>query len=146
MHVAKRWIVTSAIGAGALATAGLGVADAVTAKTTHTLTFKSVHLSSANTSKTSFVDVDKDVVKGKKIGGDVFTCKANAKFTHIRCDFASALKGGIIEGTFTLSQSHNNLNNGKITGGTGKFKGVTGKITGTTSGKNNENVTITYHH
>jgi hypothetical protein len=48
--------------------------------------------------------------------------------------------------TCNLTQGHNNLHNGKITGGSGKFKGVTGKITGTSSGKNNENVTITYHH
>jgi hypothetical protein len=145
MHVAKRWIATSAIGAGALATAGLGVADALTAHATHTLTFKSVQLSSFNTAKTSFVNVDKDVVKGKKIGGDILSCKANATFTHIHCNFAGAFKGGIIDGTFNLTQAHNNLHNGKITGGVGKFKGVTGTITGTASGKNNENVTITYH-
>jgi hypothetical protein len=146
MRVAKRWIVTSAVGAAALATAGLGVADAVTAHATHTLMFKSVQLSSFNTAKTSFVNVDKDVVKGKKIGGDILSCKANATFSHIHCNFAGAFKGGIINGTFNLTQAHNNLHNGKITGGSGKFKGVTGKITGTTSGKNNENVTITYHH
>jgi uncharacterized Fe-S center protein len=146
MHVAKRWIVTSAIGAGALATAGIGVAHAVSAKATHTLTFKSVQLSSANTSKTSFVDVDKDVAKGKKIGGDVLSCKANATFSHIHCHFAAGFKGGIIDGTFNLSQGKDNLHNGKITGGDGKFKGVTGTITGTASGHNNENVVITYHH
>jgi hypothetical protein len=146
MQIARRWIVTGALGAGALATAGIGVADAVTASATHTLTFKSVQLSTSNTSKTSFVDVDKDVVKGKKIGGDVLSCKANASFSLIRCNFAAGLKGGIIYGTFRITNAHDNLKNGKITGGVGAFKGVHGTITGTTAGKNNENVTIHYHH
>jgi hypothetical protein len=145
MQVAKKWIVTSVIGAGALATAGLGVADAVTAHATHTLKFKAVEISSNNTSKTSFVNVDKDVRRGKKIGGDVINCRANATFTHIHCNVAAALKRGIVYGTFNLTQGHNNLHNGKITGGVGTFKGVTGTITGTSAGHNNEHVTITYH-
>jgi hypothetical protein len=146
MHVAKRWVLTSAVGIGALVSVGLGVSQASGGSTTHTHTlhFTAVTVANANTSKHTFSGADKDVHKGKKIGTDVTQCKANKAFTKVRCEVALALRGGILYGTFNISQN-DTISHGKVTGGVGRFTGATGTISGHAGKKNNtEDVTVVY--
>ena len=146
MHIANRWVVTSAVGIGALVSVGLGVSQASGGSSlrSHTLHFTAVTVANANTSKHTFSGADKDVRKGKKIGTDVTQCRANKSFTKVRCEVALALRGGILYGTFRISQS-DAISHGKVTGGVGRYTGATGTISGHSGKKNNtEDVTVVY--
>jgi hypothetical protein len=144
MSIAKRWVAIGAVAAAAAG--GMGMNAALASGTTHTLSFKSVQLKSVSPSKTTFVDMDKVVVKGTTIGGDVLSCKLRPTAHDYGCSVSLALKGGQIYGTFAVGGGVDNLHGGKVVGGIGAYKGVTGTITGTNAGHGNENVTVTYHH
>jgi hypothetical protein len=146
MMLAKRWMVVGAIGTSAIAAGGVGISQALASGATHTLSFKSIQLKSVNTSSNSFVNIGKDVVKGKTIGGNLLSCRFHPAAHHFSCTLTFALKGGQMYGTFNLVNSTpDNLKHGEITGGVGAYKGVTGTLVGTSAGHNNENVTVTYH-
>ena len=130
MNVAKRWMVVGAIGTAAVAAGGVGLNDALASGATHTLSFKSIQLKNVNTSRTTFVNIGKDVVKGKAIGGNLLSCGLRPAAHHFRCTVSFALKGGQIYGTFVLGNGVDNLKDGKITGGVGAFTGVAGTLAG----------------
>lgn len=142
MHFTKR-VAVGLIAVGSLTVAGVGTGLATSSAKTHTLTFKGVQLKSTSPSKTTFVQAEKDVSKGKTIGYDVVTGKFDPQTHLVKGSVSVALRGGEIYASFTIAQD--NSLSGKVTGGSGKYKGVSGTITGTQPKKNVEAVTITYH-
>jgi hypothetical protein len=146
MKLAKHWVVVGAIGATSVAAGGVGVGEALASGATHTLSFKSIQLKNVDLSSSRFVNIGKDVSKGKTIGGNLLSCGFRPSARAFRCTVSFALTGGQMYGTFLLTNSTpDNLTHGRITGGVGAYKGVTGTLTGTSLPHHGENVTITYH-
>jgi hypothetical protein len=112
----------------------------------HTLKFTAVTQKSANFSKTTFGQDEKDVSAGKVIGFDTIYGKFNPKTNTAKGGVTLDTNGGFLYGTLNFSNSP--VTHGKVTGGTGAFKGVTGTILGKDLNKKGTRtaVTITYHH
>jgi hypothetical protein len=137
----------AAVGAAAIAGTGAFVLPAVagTHATKHTLKFTAVTMKSANFSKYSGGQAEKDLnAKGKIIGFDVIYFAFNPKTMKPSGNVALTTKGGILYGVLKFSKGP--VTRGKVTGGTGVFKGTTGTIVGRDVSKNRTKVTVTYHH
>jgi hypothetical protein len=140
----KRLIGTGAIAAGSLVSAGIGVSVAASSTPTHTLSFKSVQLTSHNVGKTSFINTGKEVQHGKFIGNNVVDGRYDVTTNTGVLSIAVALKGGLIYAHADVD-SHGVISHGKVTGGSGTYKGITGTITVTSASKKTKDITITYH-
>jgi hypothetical protein len=142
MRATKKMIAASAFATGALVTTGIGVGTAVSAPSSHTLKFRAIKLTSHGFGKTSFVQTEKDVSKGKFIGNDILDAKFNPKTNGLRGVVTAAFKGGTI--TASVSGADPNPLTGKILSGTGKYNGISGTLTATSGSHNSENVTLVY--
>jgi hypothetical protein len=140
----KRLIGTGAIAAGSLVSAGIGVSVAASSAPTHTLSFKSVQLTSHSLGKTGFINTGKEVRHGKFIGNNIVDGRYDATTKTAALSIAVGLKGGLIYAHASVD-NQGVISHGKVTGGTGTYKGITGTLTVTSAGKKNKNITITYH-
>jgi hypothetical protein len=128
-------------GAGAIAVPALASAHPVT----HTLKFTSVTERSVTFTKTAGGQQDRDLNdKGKVIGFDELYSSFNLKTGVGKGNVAVVLKGGILYGTLTFTQSSVG---GKVTGGTGAFAGAKGTISARNLNAKGTRtaVTIRYH-
>jgi hypothetical protein len=138
-------------GALLLTAAGVSISTAASASRvqsaskTHTIRFISKKTSHERVG-VRFVDSDKDVLHGQRVGDDVVTGTRDPETASIEGDVTYALIGGQIRGHFTLDLTTGHLT-GEVTGGVGTFQGVTGTITGRPSGSRNQNqrLMIKYH-
>jgi hypothetical protein len=138
MNVRKTAALTGALvglgGAAATALiAGPAMAGTSAASATHTISFNAAQIASHGANA-----VDKDTHAGKVIGYDVRNAYS-ANGTYV----ALSVKGGVLIGWFTTSDS--GALSGRITGGNGTYKGDTGTIKGQGTA-NGANVTVTYRH
>jgi hypothetical protein len=143
----RKLIIAGAAATAMVAGTGAGVAIAGSSAGNHILKFNSVGTSQQNFGS-HFVDSDKDIKNGKRIGSDVAVGIYHQKTQTITVSLAVGLKGGFIYGTGSASVAPNSAAKftGTVTGGTGVYKGITGTLTGTAYGHNddNEHIKIVY--
>jgi hypothetical protein len=142
MNIRRKIVVALAsaavVAGGVLAVPGLASATHQTAKT-HKLTFTAQSLKQHSFSKTSQVEVDKDIHPGNLVTYDILDFKGNVATVSL------ALKNGFLYGKFTIDTSGNLT--GKVTGGSGPYRGAKGTISGHPSPavSADEAVKVVYH-
>ena len=137
-------IAASVIGIGAaVTTTFVAAGPSLASGNTKTLKFVSVEIVSHEIDSTHFIGADKVKQNGNLVGTDSLSCVAATSGQTFKCNVAAAFKGGEIYASFT-EQSNGSLT-GTVTGGTRQFTGATGTVSGTSTSKNTESVTVTYH-
>jgi hypothetical protein len=112
---------------------------------THKLSFISVSGGMVVFSKKSVGFENTDTNKaGKTIGFDesIFVAKSA---TVSNANVTVVIKGGLLYGTFTISETTGKVTNGKVTGGTGAFKHAKGTFTAKDLSSTKTAIKITYH-
>jgi hypothetical protein len=109
-----------------------------------TIDLTAVRTGNLNTSKTTFVETDNDVIGGKKVGADVVQGSYDPKTKTVKGNVAAALEGGILYLSWEQKGNAKTFD-GTVDGGTGDYKGVTGTWTGTNTTKRKTHVVVTYH-
>jgi hypothetical protein len=137
---------TLSAGASGIAMSGTGHAEESPAlrRGVTTETFTSRVLSSVPLSRTSSVEVAKDVAGGKAIGADTTVARFHARTGMVTGEFSFARKGGLLSGTFTLDPGTLAIS-GTIDSGEGRYAGVTGTLVGQAVNRKVTTVTLTYH-
>lgn len=99
--------------------------------TVHTTKLVLHETGSHNLGRNSFAGTDKarSAATGKVVGFDTISGSFNRKTHLAQVDVALALKGGLIVGHVTLTESSPRFK-GTINSGTGAFEGISGTITG----------------
>jgi hypothetical protein len=90
----------------------------------------------------SFTDVLRNT-NGKKVGNDLGECVFTSNHAAA-CEVGVALDGGVLVGTFTITQGNQHVFHGKIVRGSGAYSGAKGHFTAISRGKTTR-ITLTYH-
>ena len=138
---------TLAAVAGLIGVNSAGAAPRTHSATTHTLKFIAVTTSESVPNKLGqYYEADVDVrpysstAAAATVAQDVASCAFGS--SSVSCTTALANTGGLLYGSFSISESTGQLA-GTVTGGTGAYAGATGTISGSPSGPGYA-VTVTY--
>jgi len=127
MVAASAALITATTLSGAAVLAGSATAQS----TVHTTKLVLHETGSHDLGRNSFAGTDKarSAATGKVVGFDTISGSFNRKTHEASVDVALALKGGLVVGHVTLTESSPRFK-GTITSGTGAFEGITGTIRG----------------